>query len=159
MSDFLLGTRLSFRRAVRSDARGIGRLQSLSRRPKRADSRVCDYFVVEQDEVIVACAGLRCRRGVGYLYGLTVHPRWRRHGIGHALTSRRLDVLRKRNLDDAYVLAMFWNVRFFKSHGFRLIDRKNARDLAWLHSDFSEAWCRHSALLFASLSAGSSERT
>jgi N-acetylglutamate synthase-like GNAT family acetyltransferase len=95
----------------------------------------------------MGCAAVRKDGEVGYLYGLAVDKAWRRQGIGHALTQERLDWLRNEAAKSAYVLAMFWNVRFFKKHGFELTDRSLARELGQLHGDFSQSWSARSALL------------
>lgn len=87
------------------------------------------------------------RANLGYLYGLAVAKDWRRRGIGHALTQERLDWLASKSIKSVYVLAMFWNIRFFKKHGFVLVDRKIFSDLSHLHEDFSDRWSRRSALL------------
>jgi N-acetylglutamate synthase-like GNAT family acetyltransferase len=138
---------LVIRRANRRDFVKISRLNTLTKRPQRTDTRFLEYFVAEISADIVGCAALRCRRDLAYLYGLTVHPRWRRKGIGHSLTSHRLEAARAQEVNIAYVLAMFWNVKFFERHGFRLTGKGCAAQLQWLHLDFDDKWCRHSALL------------
>ncbi|SRR6266478_4854428 len=138
---------LSIRGATKNDWRAIRELQAVTNRPKRADSAITDYFVAEVRGEITGCAGLRIRTPCGYLYGLVVHPRWRKQGIGHCLTSQRIERTIESNLERAYVLSMFWNVRFFKRHGFELLARSEAAQLGWLHKDFTETWCNRSALL------------
>jgi len=96
---------------------------------------------------VIGCAAVRKNGNVGYLYGLAVEKAWRRRGIGHALTRERLNWLRAEAAKSAYVLAMFWNVRFFKKHGFELADRSLLRELAHLYDDFSQSWSARSALL------------
>jgi N-acetylglutamate synthase-like GNAT family acetyltransferase len=98
---------------------------------------------------IVGCAAVRVRGPLGYLYGLAVDKAWRRRGIGHALTQGRLNFLRDAGSGTAYVFAMFWNIRFFKRHGFTLADRKKIPELVNLHRDFAENWNSRSALLQA----------
>jgi N-acetylglutamate synthase-like GNAT family acetyltransferase len=151
MEQLLTATDFVIRKATRLDFVKISKLNTLTKRPQRTDAQFREYFVAEMATEIVGCAALRCRRNSGYLYGLTVHPRWRRHGIGHSLTKNRLETIRDKRLKTAFVFAMFWNVKFFKQHGFRLTDRKRASQLQWLHKDFEEDWCRRSALLFLSI--------
>jgi N-acetylglutamate synthase-like GNAT family acetyltransferase len=100
---------------------------------------------------IVGCAAVRKRGYVGYLYGLTVDKPWRRQGIGHALTRARLEWLRNEQVQSAFVMAMFWNIRFFRKHGFILTNRRTIGAVQSLHSDFSDGWSRRSALLFIDL--------
>jgi len=149
---------VTFRRATRTDWDQISELNVITKRPRRADSLPQEYFVAETSSGIVGCAALRCRRNAGYLYGLTVHPRWRRLGIGHSLTAQRLETIQAARLTAAYVFAMFWNVRFFKSHGFSLIKRAFGSQLRWLHEDFEEEWCRRSALLTSTVDVPKNHR-
>lgn len=143
----------SIRQASRRDFASISKLNLLTKRPQRTDLQLREYLIAEIDRELVGCAALRCRRDCGYLYGLTVHPYWRRQGIGHSLTAQRLETIRAKGLHHAFVFAMFWNVKFFKRHGFALTDKSRASQLRWLHMDFEDAWCRRSALLSLSFHA------
>lgn len=146
-------TDVVIRKAIRPDFVKISKLNILTKRPRRTDVQFQEYFVAEMATEIIGCAALRCCRDSGYLYGLTVHPRWRRRGIGHALTNQRLEAARAKGLQTAFVFAMFWNAKFFKRHGFALTERSRASQLRWLHKDFEDGWCRRSALLFLPLDA------
>src|SRR5262249_26350449 len=121
------------RRATTQDQDSIRHLQARLNRPSRSDSVVVEYFVALSGVALVGCAGVRQRNGSGYLYGLAVDKPWRKRGIGHALTSARLDWLSQQRTQTVYVLAMFWNVPFFQRHGFTVIDKKSALSLKWLH--------------------------
>jgi len=143
----------SIRRAIPSDLEGVDQLQRRLKRPLRSDSVISEYFVAVVEQRIVGCAAVRKRGGVGYLYGLAVEKPWRRMGIGHALTEMRLEWLRARSIVSAFVLAMFWNIRFFKKHGFHLTSREKGKELKHLHSDFADPWSTRSALLFVNLSS------
>jgi amino-acid N-acetyltransferase len=149
----------TIRRASSRDFHSISKLNLLTKRPQRTDLRSPEYLIAEIDGELVGCAALRCRRDCGYLYGLTVHPNWRRQGIGHSLTDQRLEAIRAQGLQHAFVFAMFWNVKFFKRHGFALTDRSRASQLRWLHMDFEDAWCRRSALLSLSFDASRQQQT
>ena len=153
MKHFILPMNLSIRKAAPRDFSKISKLNVLTRRPQRSDRRFHEYFVAEIADDLVGCAALRCRQDSGYLYGLTVHPSWRRHGIGHLLTNRRLEEIQAKGIQTALVFAMFWNVKFFKRHGFLLTEKTRASEFRWLHKDFEDAWCRRSALLALSLGA------
>jgi N-acetylglutamate synthase-like GNAT family acetyltransferase len=139
------------RRARKEDQRLILKLQSLTNRPRRQDNSFSDYFIAEINGRAVGTAALRCRRNSAYLYGLTVLPQWRRRGIGHLLTAKRLDSAEARCMNCAYVMAMFWNIRFFKRHKFKVINKTLACELEWLHKDFEESWCSRSAVLSLAL--------
>jgi N-acetylglutamate synthase-like GNAT family acetyltransferase len=129
------------------DASAIIALHKVLNRPPRVDSPTSEYFVAWMEGMVVGCGAVRKNRDVGYLYGLAVDKSWRRRGVGHALTQHRLDWLRNEAANSAYVLAMFWNVRFFRKHGFELADRSFMCELAHLHGDFSQSWSVRSALL------------
>jgi N-acetylglutamate synthase-like GNAT family acetyltransferase len=137
------------RGATEDDSSAIVRLHEMLRRPTRSDSVASEYFVAENLENIVGCAAVRAQGQFGYLYGLAVDKAWRRQGIGHALTQHRLDWLREIGAESAFVFAMFWNIRFFSRHGFKLVDRKRRFELVSLHQDFTENWNSRSVLLEA----------
>lgn len=143
--------RWRIRRATENDSAAIARFHEGLRRPARSDSITSEYFIAESLESIIGCAAVRAREQFGYLYGLAVDKAWRRQGIGYSLTQRRLDWLRARGVESAFVCAMFWNIRFFKRHEFKLADRKRRVELVSLHQDFTEHWNSHSALLEADL--------
>ena len=135
------------RRARPQDREPVAQLLARLNRPARSDSVIKEYFVAYSGDQIIGCAAVRCRKKIGYLYGLAVEKSWRKRGIGHALTEVRLNRLRTKRSEAAYVLSMFWNLRFFRKHGFVVTDRRNKGSLEWLHSDFSDAWSKRSALL------------
>jgi N-acetylglutamate synthase-like GNAT family acetyltransferase len=111
------------RPAGRSDVREIRDLYRLTGRPRRGAVRCAEYFVAVKDRRVVGCAAVRPAGDGGYLYGLAVHPDYRRKRIGSALTVARLRRVRQDGGTVAIVLAMFWNMRFFKRLGFKLVRR------------------------------------
>lgn len=141
----------SIRRARAADCKSVQDLQNRLHRPLRSDSTIQDYFLAIEGHKIVGCAAVRKRNDLGYLYGLVVDKPARRRGIGHALTQRRLDWLRQENVFSVFVMAMFWNIKFFKKHGFTLTNKRKVDGLAQLHCDFRDAWSSRSALLFLRL--------
>ncbi len=141
----------TIRRATDADSGAIKCFHQLLNRPQRSDSIASEYFLAERTGNIVGCAAVRTQGPLGYLYGLAVTKSCRRGGIGHALTSRRLDWLRETEAESAFVLAMFWNIGFFRQHGFELANSHLKRDLQSLHQDFIEKWSIRSVLLVADL--------
>ena len=141
----------SIRKAKSKDLDAVTDLQNRTNRPARSDSVVSEYFVAVSGLRIVGCAAVRKRGKVGYLYGLAVDKAWRRQGIGHTLTRARLDWLCTQRATSALVLAMFWNVKFFKMHGFILTSKRAFAGLERLHRDFSDRWSTRSALLVLDL--------
>lgn len=151
--DELTHTKWSIRRAIADDRKAISQLQKRLHRPPRSDSAILEYIVAESDSTIIGCAAVRKRDGLGYLYGLVVDKPWRRKGVGHALTQQRLDWLRDENVRSVFVMAMFWNIKFFKKHRFVLVKKEESRGLARLHRDFIDQWSNRSALLFLRFSS------
>ena len=137
----------SIRRATATDCKSIAELQARLHRPLRSDSATLEYFVAECDHKIVGCAAARKRNKLGYLYGLVVDEPWRRKGVGHALTQKCLDWLLEEKVLSVFALAMFWNIRFFKKHGFTVSNKDKVHELAQLHSDFDDRWSNRSTLL------------
>jgi N-acetylglutamate synthase-like GNAT family acetyltransferase len=88
----------------------------------------------------------------GYLYGLAVHRDYQHQGIGSKLTKARLDGILKRQGRAAVVLAMFWNVRFFKRFGFRTVPRIDLPSSIRQLADFRNPTYRRSAALSVNLS-------
>jgi len=147
------------RKARTADWPDILRLQSLNNRPARRDSIVSDYFVAfVSDELVGSCA-IRANADAGYLYGLVVSRQWRKRGIGHALTSECLGHLQSSQVRKVLALAMFWNIRFFRKHGFSVIKRTSLPNDAAIHHDFSEDWSRRSTLLCVDFSTHCSKPT
>ena len=147
-----LGSGWSIRRATAAEHKTVTDLQLRLNRPCRSDSPIDEYFVAVGEQGIVGCGAVRRRGSLGYLYGLVVEKAWRRRGIGHALTQARLDWLQQENATSVFVLAMFWNIKFFRKHGFTLINKRESTRLSMLHRDFDDTWSNRSSLLFLGMS-------
>lgn len=104
-----------------------------------------------QGDLLVGCAAVRLTSTGGYLYGLAVRRENQRRGIGSALTHARVHRVREDGGRLAAVLAMFWNVRFFKRLGFRLTPRKELAPSIQQLADFRDPLYRRSAALVLSL--------
>lgn len=141
----------NIRRATEADSEAIVDFQERLRRPKRFDSVTTEYLIAEDSGKIVGCSAARAREKSGYVYGLVVDKPWRRRGIGHTLVKENLARLRAEGSNSAFVLVMFWNIRFFKKHGFELADRLKKRELGSLHQDFTDTWSARSVLLVTDL--------
>jgi N-acetylglutamate synthase-like GNAT family acetyltransferase len=135
------------RPAQKSDVPGIRDLYRSTGRPRRAVVRSAEYFVAFEDQRLVGCAAVRPVGDGGYLYGLAVHSDYRRRRIGSALTVARLRRVRQRGGKVAIVLAMFWNVRFFKRLGFELIRRDGLPRIYRRITDLRDPLYRRSAVL------------
>jgi N-acetylglutamate synthase-like GNAT family acetyltransferase len=150
-----LNGRLRIRKAQRLDWQRIDRLHGSHNRPIRADSRVSDYFVAVVSQELVGTSAVCFKADTGYLYGLVVARQWRKQGVGRALLEACLDRLRKARVRRVLALVMFWNLRFFRKHGFALAKRSSIPAAVEIHDDFSQDWSRHSALLCADLAGDS----
>ena len=135
------------RPAEKSDVPGIRELYRLTGRPRRAVVRWGEYFVAIEDRRLVGCAAVRPVGEGGYLYGLAVHADYRRRRTGSALTVARLRRVRQHGGKVAIVLAMFWNVRFFKRLGFKLIRRDDLPHAYRRVADVRDPLYRRSAVL------------
>lgn len=135
------------RSAALRDRKAIQRLQATENRPQRRELNVAEYIVASIGGEIVGCIAARCVDGIGYIYGLVVAKQWRKMGIGHFLTQRCIEQVVRAGATKVYILSMFWNVRFFKKHGFALVARSAILQLVMIHQDFGEAWGNRSALL------------
>ena len=135
------------RPAEKSDIPEIRDLYRATGRPRRRVVRCAEYFVAIEDRRLVGCAAVRPVGDGGYLYGLAVHSDYRRRRIGSALTVARLRRVRQRGGEVAIVLAMFWNVRFFKGLGFELIRRDGLPQAYRRVADLRDPLYRRSALL------------
>lgn len=154
-----MNARFRIRKAHKRDRLGIARLHSSHNRPIRRDSSISDYFVALASEELVGTSAVRFNADIGYLYGLVVARQWRKQGIGHALMYACLDHLRKARVRRVLALVMFWNIRFFRKHGFTLVKRTSVPAAVDIHDDFTQDWSRHSALLCADLLADCSPKT
>jgi amino-acid N-acetyltransferase len=142
---------LELRKARCSEWPAVLHLQSEEKRPPRKDSQIADYFVALDRDKLVGCVAVRAQKEMGYLYGLVVAKNSRRRGVGTALVANCIEALQNNGAKTVYLLAMFWNIRFFSKHGFLLADRQLRPQLASLHEDFIENWARRSALLCLTL--------
>lgn len=135
------------RNAILRDRSAIRQLQTTENRPRRTELNVTEYIVASTKEEIVGCIAARCADDIAYVYGLVVAKKWRRMGIGHFLTQRCIEQVVRAGATRIYLLSMFWNVRFFKKHGFALVARTAVPQLHTIHQDFGKAWGNRSALL------------
>jgi N-acetylglutamate synthase-like GNAT family acetyltransferase len=136
---------VAIRRAIRADKEPIAALHRELNRPRRRVG-TSDYFVACVGAELVGCAAAIPSGEVGYLFGLGVRKRWRRQGVGSALTVTRLEAMLELGCRRCYVFAMFWNIGFFRRLGFSRVDKKTLMPRIE-HSDFSAPWNRNSALM------------
>lgn len=141
---------ISIRAALPVDAKEIRRIHQELRRPRRA-VRVSEYLVAVGPQGVVGCAAVRIFSGGGYLYGLAVQRKSQKSGVGSALTRARVDVIRERNQKLVVVLAMFWNVAFFRKLGFQSVGRDQLPAAVRRLADFQNSKYKHSATLWQSL--------
>jgi len=117
------------RRAESADFDAVDRIQTDAGRKRFAEEgwlRLIDAergaFVAESDERVVGWASTHFQAcddgpaGAGhYLAGVTVHPRRRRRGIGHALIAARLEWIAER-ADAAWYFANARNAASIRAH-------------------------------------------
>jgi predicted N-acetyltransferase YhbS len=71
-----------------------------------------------------------------------------RKGVGSALTQARIDLLTRNRRRLAVVLAMFWNVKFFRRLGFQSVRRDLLPARVQALADFRNPLYKHSAILW-----------
>jgi N-acetylglutamate synthase-like GNAT family acetyltransferase len=138
---------LEIRKASKQDCELIRSIQLGLKRPLRDEYRVSEYLIAWRGEMAVGCAATSvCKEG-GYFYGLAVKREWQRQGIGGHLMEARIEALRALHAEYAVALAMFWNSRFFRSHGFAPVKRDLLPASALHHGDLTDPAYRRSAAM------------
>ena len=138
------------RAAEPSDGGAIRRIHHALKRPKRP-LRTSEYLVAADANGVIGCAAVRMFRGGGYLYGLAVRRQSQHVGVGSALTCARIEWIRQRHQPFAVVLAMFWNVGFFRKLGFVSIRRDRLPSCVRRLADFRNPRYKHSAVLWRAI--------
>jgi N-acetylglutamate synthase-like GNAT family acetyltransferase len=125
------------------------------KRPMRERYSPGEFLIAWTEDQAVGCAATAVLENVGYLYGLAVTREWQRKGIGGQLMEARLDALRSLRADYAIALAMFWNSRFFRRHGFAPVKRDALPRAAMRHADLTNPALRRSAVMLQCLKGSS----
>lgn len=141
---------ICIRPALPAESKDIRRIHGDLHRPKRP-VRVAEYLVATDSQRVLGCAAVRMFQGGGYLYGLAVERNSQKSGIGSALTHARVDLIGARGQSIAIVLAMFWNVKFFRNLGFLGVRRNELPPAVRRLSDFRNPAYKHSAVLWQKL--------
>ncbi len=82
---------------------------------------VQEFVVAVADEAVIGCGALHVMwSDLAEIRTLAVDPSRRRHGVGHALMTALLE--RARRLGLTRVFCLTFEVEFFASHGFRVIE-------------------------------------
>jgi N-acetylglutamate synthase-like GNAT family acetyltransferase len=144
--DFLI------RPALMADRRSIVQLHRSLHRPLRR-VLISEYFVAEREGEIVGCAAVRVFPTAGYLYGLAVRQDCRRAGIGAALVSARMAAIAGAERKVAVLLAMFWNVAFFRKLGFATVRRDELPPMIRRIGDLRNPRYKRSAVLWTKVGA------
>ncbi len=139
---------VTIRAAVQSDRMAIRRIYASLNRPARR-IWISEYLVAEREYQILGCAAVRMFTTGGYLYGLAVRHDSQHSGIGAALTRARMERICTGGGDQAVVMAMFWNVGFFRKLGFVTIRRDELPSAVRRLADFRNPVYKRSAVLVA----------
>jgi N-acetylglutamate synthase-like GNAT family acetyltransferase len=134
-------------RAREQDCDLIQAIQRDLRRPIRERCSANEYLIAWGEGTALGCAATAVYEEGGYFYGLAVRRQWQRQGIGGQLMEARLDALRILRAQYAVALAMFWNSRFFRAHGFAPVKRSDLPPSASYHADLKNAAYRRSAVM------------
>lgn len=137
--------------AMPADTAQIRAIHAGLNRPARDEYVAQEFLIAWHEGEAVGCAGIAIHADGGYFYGLAVVRSRQRQGIGSLLMVARLDRLREYDADYAVALAMFWNSRFFRKHGFAPLKRSLLPASALWHRDISNPTWNRSAVMFKSL--------
>jgi N-acetylglutamate synthase-like GNAT family acetyltransferase len=133
--------------ATAKDISSIRAIHSDLKRPLRPTYPASEYLLARKDGDVVGCAGTCLYEDGAYFYGLAVKRAWQRQGIGSQLMKARLEVAEAVQVDYAVALAMFWNTRFFRKHGFAPVKKPLLPASALFHSDLTDPVYRRSATM------------
>jgi len=142
----------SVRLASPADRAAIREIHESLHRPRRR-IRIAEYLIAEDNDRILGCAAVRIFSNGGYLYGLAVRRDSQRAGVAAGLTHARLQAVRNSGGDLAVVMAMFWNVGFFRKLGFAIIRRDELPPAIRRLADFRNPLYKRSAVLCAKVTA------
>lgn len=96
------------------------------------DSEIENFFVAEEDGVIVACGGSNTKGNTGFLSWYIVHPDHQGKGFGKILALHNLDLLQaNKDLDNIEVRTSQLVYPFYEKLGFKLI---STQDHYWGHN-------------------------
>ena len=119
-------SRITLRRATRSDERGVGALLTASALPLDGVHDALPYFVVAEDAgAVVGVAGIEPCGATGehaLLRSVAVAPQWRNKHLGRALVTRAIADAEARGVKTLYLLTTTAE-RYFPSFGFATTSR------------------------------------
>lgn len=86
------------------------------------DHKIEDYFVIEQNELVVGCGGVNYNQTQGVLSWGMVHPNYHQQGFGKQLLQHRINLLKNTpSVDTITVRTSQLVFRFFEKNGFETI--------------------------------------
>ena len=138
-------------KAIDDNQETIQQIHSELKRPFRTDFKAHEFLIAWDDGLAVGCAATALLEQSGYFYGLAVRRRWQRQGIGGQLMQARLDLLRVVKAKNAVALVMFWNSRFFRSHGFSPIKRNLLPSGVLNHPDLTNPMYKRSSAMVCTI--------
>ncbi|MBF9070646.1 GNAT family N-acetyltransferase [Streptacidiphilus fuscans] len=120
---------VTFRRGRTSDAPAMHRLSvpfiesgNLIVRDREVfESAAEDFYVVEIDRTVVACAAMRGFTGLAELYNVAVDGSWQGIGLGRFLLAHVIAAARADGFDNVLVFSKT-TLAWFVRHGFTLVD-------------------------------------
>ncbi|WAZ21829.1 GNAT family N-acetyltransferase [Streptomyces cinnabarinus] len=96
-----------------------GSLISRTRETYAAD--IAEFFVLDIEGEIVACAGAGRGGALAEIYNFAVHEKWHGHGLGHVLLGSVIAALHQEQVEQV-VLFSGTTVRWFERHGFERVE-------------------------------------
>jgi len=137
--------------ATAEDISSICAIHRDLKRPLRSAYPASEYLLAREDGEVVGCAGISICKNGAYFYGLAVKREWHRRGVGSQLMKARIELAKAAQVEVAVALAMFWNSRFFRKHGFFPVKRALLPAAAHFHPDLADPAYRRSAAMLCLL--------
>jgi N-acetylglutamate synthase-like GNAT family acetyltransferase/ferredoxin len=119
----------TFRGAVAADSRAMYELSQpfvagggvIARDLELFDAGVDDFYVIEIDRQIVACAGVRRFDSLSEIFNVVVDRAWQGFGLGRFMLASMLVVLAEQGFDEAFLFSKTTS-DWFARCGFRRVD-------------------------------------
>ncbi|GGS13641.1 MULTISPECIES: GNAT family N-acetyltransferase [Streptomyces] len=120
---------VEFRAATAADADAVHALSTpfmadgslVPRTRETYATAVEEFFVLDIEGQIVACAGAARDGSWAEVYNFAVHEKWHGHGLGHVLLASLIMALHAEKVEEV-VLFSSTTVRWFERHGFERMD-------------------------------------
>lgn len=113
--------------------------------PVQDISDAIQFFYYEEDERIIACAGLETHGSCGLLRSVAVAPERKNKGLGKMMVTTIIDYAKQKKIKDLFLLTTTAPL-FFEKLGFTCVERTNVPEAIKHSTEFSSI-CPNSAIV------------